>query len=547
MNKAAFLNIVRQVAPIQDQEVDDLERLVVSFPYCQTAHVLLAKAAHDRGSMLSTQKLRRAAAHVSNRQLLKQLVYASPYKEEEVDVLLEEPEEEVVQEEDLSLTPVSEAFAEKETPTTAAADEEVNTDDIEEEDPAEDQESDLTESEDEELDLQLDSGIYPEDAILASLLELDTLETLEEEYPSDLEDDSDEPQVEDSFVEETAQTEVPSFEEEAVPEETEVAELGVIDSAQEVENPDEETSLPETEKQDDILPIASTETESFRNQVLINEHVEEEVELADVELAAELNEEEDSLDELLALIQIDGLSSISAPYPSVNLSHEEIISELTSSQEDFTNAEPITILTGNDDLDVGGYLEIAQLDSLYDTSGYEFPTLKLPSLPAQDTVDETAQDPYLAIFTQNNLAYWMGSSRLGESIQLKDELTSATPFYFQPELILEHVKEKNEPAAVPEPAPIARLDVQLNIIDQFLKSAPKRKTLANAQLSHEPQEDLSAKSSKIKKSLVSENLALILHKQGKVKKAIKIYEQLIVRFPEKKSYFAEQIEKLRNE
>jgi hypothetical protein len=35
-------------------------------------------------------------------------------------------------------------------------------------------------------------------------------------------------------------------------------------------------------------------------------------------------------------------------------------------------------------------------------------------------------------------------------------------------------------------------------------------------------------------------------KQGKTDKAIEIYEKLIIKFPEKKSYFAEKIESLKN-
>jgi hypothetical protein len=58
--------------------------------------------------------------------------------------------------------------------------------------------------------------------------------------------------------------------------------------------------------------------------------------------------------------------------------------------------------------------------------------------------------------------------------------------------------------------------------------------------------DLSSKSSSISKVPVSENFAKILTLQGKREKAIEIYEQLILKNPEKKPYFEAQIEKLKN-
>lgn len=58
--------------------------------------------------------------------------------------------------------------------------------------------------------------------------------------------------------------------------------------------------------------------------------------------------------------------------------------------------------------------------------------------------------------------------------------------------------------------------------------------------------DLSSKSSTIFKGPVSENFAKILGLQGKKDKAIEIYEQLILKNPEKKPYFESQIEKLKN-
>src|SRR5688572_28127970 len=77
MNKASFLTLVRQASRISDQDVEELEKLVVNFPYCQTAHLLIAKAAYDKGSMLSNQKLKKAAIYAANRQLLKKLIHTS--------------------------------------------------------------------------------------------------------------------------------------------------------------------------------------------------------------------------------------------------------------------------------------------------------------------------------------------------------------------------------------------------------------------------------------------------------------------------------------
>jgi hypothetical protein len=61
-------------ATLTGADVRELEQLAQAFPYCQTAHLLLAKAAHDQGSMLAGQRLRRAATYAADRALLRQLI-----------------------------------------------------------------------------------------------------------------------------------------------------------------------------------------------------------------------------------------------------------------------------------------------------------------------------------------------------------------------------------------------------------------------------------------------------------------------------------------
>lgn len=80
-----------------------------------------------------------------------------------------------------------------------------------------------------------------------------------------------------------------------------------------------------------------------------------------------------------------------------------------------------------------------------------------------------------------------------------------------------------------------------SIIDRFLDENPsiKRKVLSSTK------SDLSEESSNFNDELASETLADIYAKQGNIKRAELIYENLSLKFPEKKSYFAALIKKLK--
>lgn len=84
---------------------------------------------------------------------------------------------------------------------------------------------------------------------------------------------------------------------------------------------------------------------------------------------------------------------------------------------------------------------------------------------------------------------------------------------------------------------------QIIIINQFIKADPKIEVTSVDEKS--PVEDLSKNSQQFNDELISENLAQIMKNQGKTKQAINIYKKLIWKFPQKKSYFATQIDKIK--
>ena len=87
---------------------------------------------------------------------------------------------------------------------------------------------------------------------------------------------------------------------------------------------------------------------------------------------------------------------------------------------------------------------------------------------------------------------------------------------------------------------------QLKIIEKFIKTQP---SISNPKDKGTPAPvvDLtSIKTGEFNDNVVSETLVEILIKQGKKDKAIEVLKKLIWKFPQKKAYFAAQIEKLKN-
>ncbi|MBV6644584.1 MAG: hypothetical protein KI790_04000 [Cyclobacteriaceae bacterium] len=85
---------------------------------------------------------------------------------------------------------------------------------------------------------------------------------------------------------------------------------------------------------------------------------------------------------------------------------------------------------------------------------------------------------------------------------------------------------------------------QEEIIDDFIKNRPNI-TPASRKTPTGKNEDLSAKSTRFHVDIASEYLAEIYISQGKYDRAIGIYENLGLKFPEKTSYFADLIDNLK--
>lgn len=90
----------------------------------------------------------------------------------------------------------------------------------------------------------------------------------------------------------------------------------------------------------------------------------------------------------------------------------------------------------------------------------------------------------------------------------------------------------------------AKTKEQIELIDQYMKSKPVHN---HPKISSEEKLDLAStlKSGEFGDNIISETLAEILIRQGKKDKAIEVYKKLIWKFPQKRSYFAAQIEDLR--
>jgi tetratricopeptide (TPR) repeat protein len=87
---------------------------------------------------------------------------------------------------------------------------------------------------------------------------------------------------------------------------------------------------------------------------------------------------------------------------------------------------------------------------------------------------------------------------------------------------------------------------QLEIIEQFIKTQPSISNAKDKVVVAAAGDLTSIKAGEFNDNVVSETLVEILIKQGKKDKAVEVLKKLIWKFPQKKAYFAAQIEELKS-
>ncbi|MHA7877728.1 MAG: hypothetical protein ACX93T_02250 [Bacteroidota bacterium] len=88
---------------------------------------------------------------------------------------------------------------------------------------------------------------------------------------------------------------------------------------------------------------------------------------------------------------------------------------------------------------------------------------------------------------------------------------------------------------------------QLDSIQAFLQSNVNLTPSLNTASNTAAQVDLTQESTTFYDDIATETLAQILWQQGKLQRALTIYEQLILKFPEKRAYFTTSIKAIKQE
>lgn len=539
MTRTALLQLLDHPTAIAPAEVQELEQLARAFPYCQTAHLLLAKAAHDQGTMLASQRLRRAATYAADRTLLRQLIEQT-VEAPELDLAEPEPAAELI--ESIAPEPIAPLEVKPE-PAPAV---------VEIASSAPEVAPQLTPVPLPEVVLPV-VVTAPEPVVEAAPTLVEPLAAAEPIVSKIQKFNINQPAV--PADDNTGGTNTEAQPEAAAPIETPVIESAIA----EVGEPEQGSIVLEPESEAIEIATPSLDAGAMPEPTVAPT---EESPVTVVEDAAET--EETYLDS----------SEPAAPAPTtleeppLEIPEPEIPpvappirppEEVGSARFEFgLQDEPKPAATQYELPLVDEWAAAATPLALpgADDLNFELPSAS-PAAPA--SLKWTA-----AAFTGDaDLGYALDEgSRLGFGLGLLTEALLAKIEMESEGTLAHEIVAAPRPAPLPPPAVFFEPDVLLlehwathrpivpptpsssELINTFLRRQPRLTRPAMLPPSPTAQADLSVKSTQPEPELISEGLARILARQGKIERAVEIYQRLMVKQPEKMAYFAAQIQQL---
>lgn len=213
----------------------------------------------------------------------------------------------------------------------------------------------------------------------------------------------------------------------------------------------------------------------------------------------------------------------------IEVIHPEVKKIHTAVQEIPGNVIASETTDSNKPLQIDSYPEVNSVDytsvddSFYDEIAYDLQRLK----ELKHIFEETAEQ-----FENGTLSASLDSET---NHKKKSKLVDHT------DELLTEIKSSKKKVKPDGP----KQKEQIEIIEQFIKTQPSIKGKVATEEKALPKDDLSEKSLIYNENIISETLVEILLKQGKKEKAIEVLKKLIWKFPQKKAYFAAQIEDLK--
>ena len=557
MEKDAFLALLK--SPPEEYSIDQLnqlEALLGQHPYFQTAWALHLKALKPFDEVAYDRVLKRTAAHTSDREVLFEFITAEDFSPNHLAAghpahhknRKEDSEGLVAMESaDLEFAPAEE---EEKTATTSE-------DLVEEPDwdayasPAEAEEEIVEEVTEATSDLQEETESIAEEASLTEEISEEVEEELNEVEASEEAEET----TQESEEEWTPLTEAEMRSLGLLDDHTLVSEEAVIEESEE-EEPSAETELQEEleEVQEEPSSEMSEEAEPESLEIEEEAQLEESTEEVSDEMLEELalSESLEEVDETEPLSEEDEVVDTSLSTPAEERTEEE---ELEPLQTLESTEEPIEEEATEAEAEVEPTEEPSEASPWYDQalteedqpsfalSGDSEPLADLEPITEEETEMDLIADATLSLANEDSDLNRNPMFQTDFELDEEEKEPAGPPVEkrsFSDWLHKTKSKEENTPPA-PNPISDSERGRKFEMLDRFLESNPKIIPVVSEEITIDIEESVQVNRSEI----MTETLAQLYREQKKYKKALKGYEVLRLKYPEKSSFFAAQIQELK--